>query len=64
MLRASMNMILLLLFILIVDVLKSFQFLLRLDPEDPLAILLMVDFFALKAEQYDYILQLFNEWEV
>ena len=36
----------------------------RLDPEDPLAILLLIDFFALKSDQNDYLIQIFNEWEV
>ena len=41
-----------------------FLFFFRLDPEDPLAVLLLIDFYALKSEQYDYLIQLFNEWEV
>ncbi|XP_065065286.1 ribosome quality control complex subunit TCF25-like [Rhopilema esculentum] len=40
------------------------KFILGLDPEDPLAVLLLIDFYALKSEQYDYLIQLFNEWEV
>ena len=37
---------------------------LRLDSDDPLAILLMIDYFALKSDQHDYLIQIFNEWEV
>lgn len=36
----------------------------RLDPEgDPLSVLLMIDFYALRSEQYDYLLSLYEEWE-
>ena len=36
----------------------------RLDPEgDPLSVLLMIDFYALRSEQYEYLLNLYEEWE-
>lgn len=38
--------------------------LLNLDPdEDPLCVLLFIDFFALQAGEYTFLLQLFSEWE-
>jgi len=39
------------------------KLILGLDAEDPLALLLMIDFFALKSDQYDFLLRLYNEWE-
>lgn len=37
----------------------------RLDPiEDPLCVLLMIDYYAIKAEEYQYFIQLFDEFEV
>ena len=36
-----------------------------LDPDsDPLGTLLMIDYYALKSEQYSFLIRLFNEWEV
>ena len=36
-----------------------------LDPdEDPLAVLLMIDFYALRSEQFDFLVRLFEEWGV
>ena len=36
-----------------------------LDPEeDPLGILLMIDFYALRSEQFSFLIRLFEEWEV
>ena len=36
----------------------------RLDPsEDPLCVLLMLDYYALKAEEYKYFIQLTDEYE-
>ncbi|CAG2104004.1 unnamed protein product [Medioppia subpectinata] len=40
------------------------KLILGLDPEgDPLSVLLMIDFYALRCEQYDYLLTLASEWE-
>ena len=44
--------------------LVSFVFHISLDAEDPLAVLLMIDFFAIKSDQHDFLLRLYNEWEV
>ncbi|XP_068722284.1 ribosome quality control complex subunit TCF25-like isoform X2 [Montipora capricornis] len=39
------------------------KLLLNLDPdEDPLAVLLMIDFYALRSEQFDFLVRLFEEW--
>ena len=36
-----------------------------LDPDgDPLCALLMIDYYAIRSEQYDFLVRLFNEWEV
>lgn len=36
-----------------------------LDPEgDPLCVLLMIDYYALRADESSYLLMLFREWEV
>ena len=36
-----------------------------LEPdEDPLGILLMIDFYALKAEEFSFLTRLYREWEV
>ena len=36
-----------------------------LEPdEDPLGILLMIDFYALKSEQFAFLIRLYDEWEV
>ena len=38
---------------------------LRLDPEgDPLCVLLMIDYYALRADEPGYLLSLFESWEV
>ena len=35
-----------------------------LDPdEDPLCMLLLLDFYALRSEQYDFLVRMYNEWE-
>ncbi|XP_071957587.1 ribosome quality control complex subunit TCF25-like [Antedon mediterranea] len=40
------------------------KLLLGLDPNgDPICILLMMDFYAIRSEQYDYLIRLYNEWE-
>jgi hypothetical protein len=40
------------------------KFLLSLNPEDdPLCVLLMIDFFAIRAEEYEFLLKLVEEWE-
>ena len=36
-----------------------------LEPdEDPLGVLLMIDFYALQSEQFSFLIRLFEEWEV
>lgn len=36
-----------------------------LDPEgDPLCVLLMIDFYALKSQQFTFLVRMFEEWEV
>ncbi|KAM7446044.1 Transcription factor25 [Porites harrisoni] len=40
------------------------KLLLSLDPEeDPLGVLLMIDFYALRSEQFSFLIRLFEEWE-
>ncbi|XP_071814158.1 ribosome quality control complex subunit TCF25-like isoform X1 [Apostichopus japonicus] len=40
------------------------KFLLSLDPDaDPLGVLLMIDYYALKSEQYHFLRRLYDEWE-
>lgn len=40
------------------------KLLLSLDPDgDPLAVKLMIDFYALRAKEYTWLIELFNEWE-
>lgn len=34
------------------------------EPEDPLALILILDFYALRAKEYQWLIQLYNEWEV
>jgi len=35
-----------------------------LDPDvDPLCIILMIDFYALRSEQYSYLIRMYSEWE-
>lgn len=45
----------------------AFEFcklLLSLDPDlDPLGVLLMIDYYALKSEQYQFLKRLYDEWE-
>ncbi|XP_033119661.1 transcription factor 25-like [Anneissia japonica] len=37
---------------------------LSFDPNgDPMCVLLMMDFYAIRSEQYQYLIRLFNEWE-
>lgn len=41
------------------------KLILSLDPDnDPLAMILVVDFYAIRAKQYDWLVQLYDEWEV
>ncbi|XP_074645332.1 ribosome quality control complex subunit TCF25-like [Tubulanus polymorphus] len=41
------------------------KLLLNLDPEnDPMCVLLMIDFYALRSQQYTFLIRLFDEWEV
>ena len=43
----------------------QFLFNFRLDPTgDPLGVLLMIDYYALKSEQHEYVIRMFAEWEV
>lgn len=40
------------------------KLLLSLEPdEDPLGVLLMIDFYALQSEQFSFLIRLFEEWE-
>ncbi|KAK7115258.1 ribosome quality control complex subunit TCF25-like [Littorina saxatilis] len=40
------------------------KLLLSLDPDgDPMCALLMIDYYALRAEQYNFLIRLFEEWE-
>lgn len=40
------------------------KLILSLDPEhDPLAIILLIDFYAIRSKQYDFLIQLYNEWD-
>lgn len=40
------------------------KLLLSLDPEgDPLGVLLAVDFYALRAQKYEWLIKLASEWE-
>ncbi|XP_064610645.1 ribosome quality control complex subunit TCF25-like [Liolophura sinensis] len=40
------------------------KLLLSLDPEgDPLCVLLMIDFYALKSQQFTFLVRMFEEWE-
>ncbi|XP_017781090.1 PREDICTED: transcription factor 25 [Nicrophorus vespilloides] len=39
------------------------KLLLSLDPDDPLAVKLAVDFYALRAKEYRWLIDLFTEWE-
>ncbi|CAH3171003.1 unnamed protein product, partial [Porites lobata] len=40
------------------------KLLLSMDPEeDPLGVLLMIDFYALRSEQFSFLIRLFEEWE-
>ena len=32
--------------------------------EDPLCVILMIDFYALHSGEYDFLIRLFDEWEV
>ncbi|XP_054712042.1 transcription factor 25-like [Uloborus diversus] len=41
------------------------KFLLSLDPEeDPLCAILMIDYYALRSQQHDYLIRLFQEWDM
>lgn len=40
------------------------KLLLSLDPiNDPLAMILVIDFYAIRAKQYEWLIQIYNEWE-
>lgn len=40
------------------------KLILSLDPDnDPLAIILLIDFYALRSKQYDFLIQLYKEWD-
>ena len=40
-------------------------FVFSLDPDgDPLCSLLMIDYYAIRSEQYDFLVRLYQEWEV
>ncbi|XP_063441257.1 ribosome quality control complex subunit TCF25-like [Mytilus trossulus] len=40
------------------------KLLLSLDPDnDPMCVLLMIDFYALRSEEFAFLIRLFNEWE-
>lgn len=40
------------------------KLILSFDPEnDPLAMILAIDYYALRAQQYEWLIQLYNEWE-
>lgn len=40
------------------------KLILSLDPDnDPLAIILLIDFYALRSKQHDFLIQLYKEWE-
>lgn len=42
-----------------------FYFFCSLDPDgDPLCVLLMIDFYALRSEQYTFLIRMYEEWEV
>lgn len=35
------------------------------DPDnDPMCVLLMIDFYALRASEYAFLIRMFQEWEV
>lgn len=41
------------------------MFLFSLDPDnDPMCVLLMIDFYALRASEYSFLIRMFQEWEV
>lgn len=41
------------------------KLILSLDPEnDPLGMILIVDFYAIRSKQYEWLIQLYNEWEI
>lgn len=41
------------------------KLILTFDPiNDPLAIILLIDFYALRSKQYDWLIQLYHEWEL
>lgn len=44
---------------------NNFGFYHSLDPDnDPMCVLLMIDFYALRCEEYTFLIRLFKEWEV
>lgn len=44
--------------------LEIFKTILSLDPEnDPLAIILLIDFYAIRSKQYDFLVELYKEWD-
>ena len=47
----------------VISILKCFFFF-SLDPDgDPLCVLLMIDFYAIRCEQFDYLINLYKEWD-
>lgn len=45
---------------------KYFEiFIFSLDPDnDPLCAILLIDFYAIRSGEYDFLVRLYNEWEV
>ena len=44
---------------------NNLKFFFSLDPdEDPLGVLLMIDFYALQSEQFSFLVRFYEEWEV
>jgi hypothetical protein len=39
------------------------KLILSLDDEDPLAIILLIDFYAIRSKQYDFLINLYREWD-
>ncbi|XP_035222319.1 transcription factor 25-like [Stegodyphus dumicola] len=38
------------------------KLLLSLDPEDPLGVILMIDYYAIRSSQYEFLIKLYQEW--
>lgn len=43
--------------------LEIVKLILTLDPSDPLAVILIIDYYALRSKQYEFLVQLYNEWD-